>query len=117
MALTDYKRCTLCSEVRPLTEFPPDTRASDGRQARCRDCHNLAREISAAGGLPLTPTEAPRPHPTVGPHGHGICVCLRPVPRGRECGRCLAPIAALMHPDSRARLDRKWPGWRAQVLP
>lgn len=32
--------CTKCNKDKPLSEFPPDKRASDGCQARCRSCIN-----------------------------------------------------------------------------
>lgn len=32
--------CTSCRIRKPLDEFPPDKRASNGKQARCRPCIN-----------------------------------------------------------------------------
>lgn len=32
--------CTKCEQEKEITEFPPDKRASDGCQARCRSCIN-----------------------------------------------------------------------------
>lgn len=34
------KRCTRCLEVKDRAAFPPDGRAPDGKQARCRKCIN-----------------------------------------------------------------------------
>lgn len=36
------KACTTCDEVKPLTDFYTDQRASDGRQGRCKACHLAA---------------------------------------------------------------------------
>ena len=33
-----YKRCSKCGEVKPLSEFCKDTRASDGLRCQCRGC-------------------------------------------------------------------------------
>lgn len=33
------KRCCTCGEIKPLDEFNKLTRAKDGRQPRCRQCH------------------------------------------------------------------------------
>ncbi|MEY2434356.1 MAG: hypothetical protein QOC92_4081 [Acidimicrobiaceae bacterium] len=33
------KRCCTCGEVKPLDEFNRLSRAKDGRQPRCRQCH------------------------------------------------------------------------------
>lgn len=32
--------CTKCQETKDIDDFPPDKRASDGKQARCRHCIN-----------------------------------------------------------------------------
>ncbi len=32
--------CTTCGQVKPLDDFPPDHRAKNGRQAKCRVCIN-----------------------------------------------------------------------------
>ena len=109
------KTCTLCGDRLPLDQFPPDTRNADGRAGRCRDCHNHAREASAAGAPAPLRAPADTSH-LVGPPGHGVCVCARPIPRGTVCARCLVPIVGLMHPDNRAKMDRKWTGWRTQEL-
>lgn len=34
------KECSLCHKIKQIQEFPPDRRALDGRQARCRVCIN-----------------------------------------------------------------------------
>lgn len=34
------RSCTLCGEEKSLDQFPPDRRAKDGVQARCRICIN-----------------------------------------------------------------------------
>jgi len=34
------KTCLACQIEKPLSEFPPDKRARDGRQGRCRACIN-----------------------------------------------------------------------------
>lgn len=34
------KACTTCRLTKSLAEFPPDRRARDGRQAKCRPCIN-----------------------------------------------------------------------------
>jgi hypothetical protein len=113
--VTAVKTCTLCGENQPLTAYPPDRRERDGRAARCRDCHNLAREVSAAGGLPLQPAAPTGDHPSRA----AIHVCLHPEARPGACGECLEcglPIVALMRPGPRAKMDAKWPGWRDQVV-
>lgn len=33
------KPCSTCREDKPLTDYYPDQRASDGRQGRCKTCH------------------------------------------------------------------------------
>lgn len=38
------KRCTTCWTVKPLENFPPDKRKTDGRQSSCHAC---TREVSA----------------------------------------------------------------------
>jgi WhiB family redox-sensing transcriptional regulator len=48
---TVTKPCSTCHQDKPLTDYYPDQRASDGRQARCKPCH-LGKK--AAG----TPDEA-----------------------------------------------------------
>lgn len=40
------KRCTMCGSTKPLDEFGPDSRRSDGRKARCRRC------LALLGGRP-----------------------------------------------------------------
>lgn len=37
---THCKVCAACKVLKDLTEFPPDRRARDGRQSRCRHCIN-----------------------------------------------------------------------------
>ena len=34
------KKCTKCGEVKPLSEFYKDKRATNGRQSECISCHN-----------------------------------------------------------------------------
>lgn len=34
------RTCTTCKLEKPLSEFPPDRRAKDGKQAKCRACIN-----------------------------------------------------------------------------
>lgn len=34
----DTKRCTQCHQVKPLSEFRTDKRASDGRRSECAEC-------------------------------------------------------------------------------
>jgi WhiB family redox-sensing transcriptional regulator len=38
-ALVPTKPCSTCRQPKPLTDYYPDQRASDGRQARCKPCH------------------------------------------------------------------------------
>lgn len=33
-----HKTCTQCKVVKPIDEFPPDRRNSDGKQGKCRAC-------------------------------------------------------------------------------
>lgn len=48
------KNCTKCGEMKPLSDYSPDKRASDGRQSRCRECCKQAhadryyRDVEAA---------------------------------------------------------------------
>jgi hypothetical protein len=49
----DHKPCSRCKEIKPLTEYYRDNRAADGRQSRCRTCH---QETVLCG---------PRPHKAV----------------------------------------------------
>jgi hypothetical protein len=43
--MTDRKQCTLCGEVKPLSEFHRNPNATDGRHTRCAECINrLAQE-------------------------------------------------------------------------
>lgn len=35
-----HRVCTTCKTKKPLDEFPPDKRAKDGKQAKCRHCIN-----------------------------------------------------------------------------
>lgn len=32
------KTCTQCKQAKPIGEFPPHKRASDGKQSKCREC-------------------------------------------------------------------------------
>lgn len=36
------KACSKCGTVKALTDFPPDRRKKDGRQAACRECDRLS---------------------------------------------------------------------------
>ena len=38
------KACTTCEEWKPLNEYYPDQRASDGRESRCRSCKMAQRK-------------------------------------------------------------------------
>ena len=38
------KDCTKCNINKPLEDFPPDKRVSDGRQACCRECRRKDQE-------------------------------------------------------------------------
>lgn len=40
-AQPDVKRCSACGEQKSLSDFYKDSRASDGRYARCKPCHLL----------------------------------------------------------------------------
>ena len=44
----EVKQCTKCAEVKGLSEFSPDRRKKDGRQARCKACNNLAKIVRYA---------------------------------------------------------------------
>lgn len=49
MADNKSKRCTCCEQHKPLSDFPYDKRASDGRQSACRECtRERARSYYAA---------------------------------------------------------------------
>lgn len=37
------KTCTLCKETKPVSEYWPDRRRSDGTQARCKSCRTAER--------------------------------------------------------------------------
>lgn len=37
---TQTKCCTTCKQDKPLDDFPPDRRAKDGKQSKCRACIN-----------------------------------------------------------------------------
>ncbi len=37
------KKCTMCGRSKELTEFSPDKRKKDGRQARCKKCMALVK--------------------------------------------------------------------------
>ena len=37
------RQCTLCGELKELTEFSPDASGRDGRSSQCRECRNLRR--------------------------------------------------------------------------
>jgi hypothetical protein len=107
--------CALCGTHQPVTEFRLDHRTRSGIAAYCRDCQDAAAEVAAVGAPPLIPAyrQAPgRPQPRSAVH-----VCLHPEPREGACGACTLcglPIVALMRPGSRAKMDRKWRGWRTQ---
>ena len=42
----DTKRCTKCSEVKPLTEFRCNKNNPDGREYQCRECRKAIGLIS-----------------------------------------------------------------------
>ena len=57
-----FKTCTHCHEVKPLTEFPSDKRARDGRGSRCCAC-KARREREARWAKKNIPPESwPRLH-------------------------------------------------------
>lgn len=39
--MLNLKNCAGCGEAKPLDAYPPDRRAKDGKQSRCRICVNL----------------------------------------------------------------------------
>ena len=39
----EEKRCRICGDPKPLTEFNRDSRAVDGHRGECRDCQNSYR--------------------------------------------------------------------------
>lgn len=36
------KRCGTCKQLKPISEFSKQTKAKDGLQSRCKECHNVA---------------------------------------------------------------------------
>ena len=45
------KRCSKCGEVKPMSEFYKDTRATDGRQSACKHCTYLDNAARARRAL------------------------------------------------------------------
>lgn len=43
------KKCSTCRQAKPCDAFATDRRAKDGKQARCRQCHNEANQRSRKG--------------------------------------------------------------------
>lgn len=43
------KECARCEDLKPASEFSPDSRNSDGLNSRCRDCCNEVRAERRAG--------------------------------------------------------------------
>ena len=39
----ESKACNKCTDVKPLEDFPPHSKAQDGRDPQCRKCRNEAR--------------------------------------------------------------------------
>ena len=39
--MEQQKTCRACGEIKLIGDFPPDRRAPDGKQARCRACINM----------------------------------------------------------------------------
>ena len=39
------KRCTICKTMKPLQDFHRSNKHSDGRQYRCKPCHNESQKI------------------------------------------------------------------------
>jgi hypothetical protein len=37
-----YKTCTVCKELKPLTEYCNHPSAKDGKQSKCKACNNIA---------------------------------------------------------------------------
>ena len=45
------KVCTTCEQWKPLSEYYPDRRASDGRESRCRSCKVAKRKEETGNKL------------------------------------------------------------------
>lgn len=56
------KRCTGCAEDKPLADYYPDGRATDGRASRCRSCHidSVMARQRAQDLAPITAKQAAR---------------------------------------------------------
>lgn len=43
--MTEKKRCNICAEVKPFSEFSRLARSADGRRAECSECRNKHRRV------------------------------------------------------------------------
>lgn len=48
--MNESKRCGMCGDTKPITEFCNKTKSSDGKQSHCRSCGNK-RDRSGTGSL------------------------------------------------------------------
>jgi ribosomal protein S27AE len=122
-----YKRCSMCGEVKPLDGFYRKPRRSDGRDSRCKACHNAyvekrrdpeqVRERKRAydRGRP----EALRrkgnayraKHPEKVHAGHVLRRAVREgrIVRPNECEACDASgLVHAHHPDYSKPLEVRW---------
>jgi hypothetical protein len=108
------KRCSGCTELKPVDDFHRDRLKRDGRASRCKDCRR--RHLSIRN-----------PAPRCNTCSYGIChehqvpsVCVCDIARRGawgECQSCHRPIVAFMsdHRRARERALERWPELANQV--